>query len=393
MVRAAIALSILLTLSASAATSQTAPSEARPVRFGMPQTAAPSTVELPLAPPPLPPSEFNPPPAIPLSEPLVPPPLPTLMAPANANGSALPATWPRAPSAVESDLRLPLTVEAGPTIEASSACVWDAKSWRVFDNLSFFAGLNIAKEPADLGINENFGYRFAVNWGLPLVERAGLGLQVGTALNYSRTALHILPLLDGTVDHFQSFTTLGIFQRSPCGWNWAVVHDFRYDDYYDRFFTGQWRGQLGRELGARDEIGFWGTLHDRNDATERFGRPLSLRPLNQINFYWRHVWPYDAVTRAWIGFTDDHDGNGLLDITSTRVRHPFVFGGDVVIPLNRSLAFFGEAQFVTPNDSGTVSATFGIVWYPGAGRDRARGNFEPLLPVANNTSMPLDLRR
>ena len=385
MMRASIALCLLMALGESAATPQAPPSDARPARLGSPE-ASPSALELPMGPVS---GSMIPPPASPLTAPLAPPPLPTGVAPASADGPEKLA----APTPLDSDLRIPLTMETGPTVDASSACVWDGKRWCVFDNFSFFAGLDIAKEPADLGVNENFGYRFAVNWGLPLVERWGLGLQLGTAINYSRTALHFLPALDGTVDHFQSFTTLGIFQRAPCGWNWAIVHDFRYDDYYDRFFTGQWRGQLGREFGAKDEIGFWGTLHDRNDATERFGPPLSLRPLNQINFYWRHVWPYDAVTRAWIGFTDDHDGNGLVDFTATRVRHPFVFGGDVVIPLNRSLAFFGEAQFVTPNDSGTVSATFGIVWYPGAGRDRPRGNFEPLMPVANFTSMPLDLRR
>src|SRR5688500_8090579 len=80
------------------------------------------------------------------------------------------------------------------------------------ENLSVFGGLDGAKEPADAGINANFGYRLGVNWGLPVLESVGLGVQVGSAINYTRTAVRVLRFVDGTVDHTQSFTTFGLFQ-------------------------------------------------------------------------------------------------------------------------------------------------------------------------------------
>src|SRR5438128_8715229 len=214
MARAWVWTCFLLALSGQAALAQTPPPDERPVRLGTPQAAPADIVELPLAPPaPSPLAALAPPLPSPMP-PLLPP---DFNPPPVPDGPVAPPVWPGIRSLIQLDVQLPAPTDGVATPETTSACVWDGTPWGVFDNLSFFAGLNIAKEPADLGINENFGYRFAVNWGLPLVERAGLGIQLGTAINYSRTALHFLPLIDGTVDHFQSFTTLGLFQRSPSG--------------------------------------------------------------------------------------------------------------------------------------------------------------------------------
>ena len=263
----------------------------------------------------------------------------------------------------------------------------------LLDNLSLFAGLDGFKEPADLGINGNFGYRFAANWGLPISEERGLGIQLGVGFNYSRSVFRVLHYLDGTVDHSQVFATAGIFQRSSMGFNWGIVYDYRFDDYYDRIDSAQWRGQFGVPVGPDNEVGFWGTLRDRSAHVALGMIPFTVRPLNQINFYWRHIWPGEAATRVWLGFTEDHGRFSLLVPGEPNVRHPICFGGDIYIPLSESLAIFGEAQFITPNDSGTVTATLGIAWYPGAARLAARNRFNPYLPVANNATMPLDLRR
>src|SRR5262249_33445786 len=91
-----------------------------------------------------------------------------------------------------------------------------------FENMSLFFGVDGSKEPADLGVNANFGYRFAFNWGLPVFEETGIGVQVGTAVNYSQNALRILPFIDGTVDRWQSFTTVGLFQRMTNGLRWGL---------------------------------------------------------------------------------------------------------------------------------------------------------------------------
>lgn len=144
----------------------------------------------------------------------------------------------------------------------------------LLENLSVFAGLDGSKEPADAGINANFGYRLGVNWGLPVLESVGIGLQAGSALNYARTAVRVLRFVDGTSEHTQSFTTIGLFQRTELGLNWGLAYDYRFDDYYDRFDTSQWRGQIGLNLGPDNEVGVWGTLRDRDDRSRLGGVPL-----------------------------------------------------------------------------------------------------------------------
>jgi hypothetical protein len=261
-----------------------------------------------------------------------------------------------------------------------------------FENMSLFFGFDGSKEPADLGVNANFGYRFAFNWGLPIFEQPGIGIQVGTAVNYSQNALRILPFIDGTVDRWQSFTTVGVFQRSTRGLRWGVVYDFRFDDYYDRTSAGQWRAQLGYEANSNNELGFWATIRDHGDSAAIGPLSFSVEPISQWNFYWRHIWPNEIVTRLWIGLASEHSRFNVLIPGQPQVNHPFTFGGDFYVPLTDNLAIFGEAHFITPNDAGTVTATLGVALYPGSARGTARSRFAPLLPVANNTTFALDVR-
>jgi hypothetical protein len=261
------------------------------------------------------------------------------------------------------------------------------------DNLSLFFGLGDSKEPADLGVNGNFGYRLAVNWGLPLLQEAGLGIQVGSALNYSQNTLRLLRFIDGTVEHWQNFTTVGVFQRAPnSGLRWGVVYDFRFDDYYDRTYTGQWRAQLGMETNPNNEFGVWATIRDHGDSAVIGPFAFSVQPISQWNFYWRHIWANEIVTRLWIGLASEHSRFNVIIPSPSQINHPFTFGGDFYVPLSDNLALFGEAHFITPNDTGTVTATLGVVLYPGSARGTARSRFAPLLPVANNATFALDVR-
>ncbi len=262
----------------------------------------------------------------------------------------------------------------------------------LFDNLSFFAGLDGSKEPADLGVNANLGYRLAVNWGFPIFEEAGIGIQVGSAVNHSENAVRVLKFLDGTVERWQSFTTVGLFQRSQSGFRWGVVYDFRFDDYYDRTSAGQWRAQIGMETSPDNEFGVWATIRNHGDEASIGPYAFAVEPISQWNFYWRHIWTNEIVTRFWCGVASDHSRFNPLIPGQPQVNHPFTFGSDIYVPLTDHLAIFGEAHFITPNDSGTVTATLGFAWYPGSARGTARSRFAPLLPLANNTTFALDVR-
>ena len=325
----------------------------------------------------------------PVTAPTTPPAVaPTAVAPASFPGGAVPysgthTTLPRPvldPVAVHR--------QGQPLVPACTEC--DKSNHRI-DNLSVFVGLDGSKEPADLGINANFGYRVGVNWGFPILEEAGLGLQLGTAVNYAHPAQRTLRFLDGTVDRVQSFTTLGVFQRTAGGARWGVAYDFRYDDYYATTHVGQWRALLGYEVSPNDEIGVWATIRDHSDDTRLGPFPLTVSPISQYNFYWRHIWDNEIVTRIWIGFAEEHSSFSLF-VPTRGINHPFTFGTDFYVPLTDALALFGEAHFITPTDSGTIGATLGIAWYPGTARGTARSRFAPLLPLANNTNFALDLR-
>src|SRR5579862_5273901 len=69
---------------------------------------------------------------------------------------------------------------------------------RVFDNLSLFAGPDGSKQPQDLGINANMGVRFGANWGVPIVDSAKLGVQVGVGFNWSDAAVNVLDQISST---------------------------------------------------------------------------------------------------------------------------------------------------------------------------------------------------
>jgi hypothetical protein len=263
-----------------------------------------------------------------------------------------------------------------------------------FDNFSAFTGLEGVKSPEDLGINANFGLRAAANWGIPLLEQYGIGAQLGSALNYSRTAVRVLRSVTDTRDNTQGFFTAGLFQRTDFGLSWGVVYDFLLQNYYQEFEFGQWRGQIGYAVTNNDEFGLWGAIRDFSESGQVGDQAFQLRPILQGNVYWRHIWEHEIVTRIWVGVAEEHGRFVLVAPGNTSVHHPVEFGADVFVPLSDRLALFGEANFITPNDTGTVTATFGIAFYPGGkARETARSKFAPLLPLANNETFAIDLRQ
>ena len=147
----------------------------------------------------------------------------------------------------------------GPTDPCGCGTAW-------YDNLLLFGGLDGSKQPQDFGVNAQFGGRFHVNMGLPLWEAQGLGVQIGTALNYTDNAVQVFERVDGTKDRFQNYTTIGLFQRTEAGLIWAVGYDFLYEDYYDDFNLGQWRGDVGFAVDEQNEFGTWFAISNKRDS-------------------------------------------------------------------------------------------------------------------------------
>ncbi len=261
------------------------------------------------------------------------------------------------------------------------------------ENFSVFLGLDGSKQPQDFGVNALFGGRFDVNLGVPLIESIGLGIQAGTSLNYSDNAVQVFERIDGTSDRFQNFTTVGLFQRTDSGFHWAVGYDFLYENYYDKFNLGQWRGDVGVEVDETNEIGTWFAISSQKDSGFYANIPVTLDPITQGSIYFRHTWENDAQTTFWLGIAEGHGEVNLALGDLPPVGERLVFGADVFVPLSPRVALFGQANFLTPADTGTVDAYLGLAFYPGGSHGARKRRFAPPLPVANNTTFANDLSR
>ena len=261
------------------------------------------------------------------------------------------------------------------------------------DDLTFLFAIDGSKQPQDFGVNANLGGIASMNLGTPIFEEYGIGAQVGTGVTASANAVRVFELLGESSGRTQSFTTLGLFQRSDSGLSWGFVHDFLYEKSFDAFHLGQWRIRGSYLLTPINEIGVTSSLNSYSDRG-RFGTstPVTLSPIEQGSLYYRHFWGTGAQTTAWFGIADKHGQDNAVTGPSPAKKIPFLFGADVLMPLNASFAIYGETNMIMPSNTGTVDAFLGIQWYPGGKAFKARrGRFSPLMSLASPASFAVDL--
>ena len=263
-----------------------------------------------------------------------------------------------------------------------------------FENLSLFVGPDGSKQPQDLGINAHMGIRFGVNLGIPVSEPLGLGLQLGVAENVSDAAVHVLDQVEGTSRRTQTFLTVGVFQRPSRSFNWGLVYDLSVAQDYDDFTFGQLRGQVGFGLRNSDEVGARFTKSVQGDDGTMAGTPVRLDPISQVTGYHRHTWATAAQTSVWVGVARGHHNVVWVFPDNSRDSNVLVYGAELSMPLSERFAITGAANLVTPTATGTVDAYLGVTFYPGRSGLRAAANtFSPIVPVANNPEMAINLQR
>jgi hypothetical protein len=281
----------------------------------------------------------------------------------------------------------------------STGCTGFVEPESLWDNLSIFAGLEGSKQPQDYGVNAHFGGRVSANLGLPLCKHIGLGLQIGTSINYTDNAVQVFDRLGEVSGRSQSFTTLGVFQRLDNGVVWAAAWDFLHQNYFDQTNLSQARGRIGWQFG-NEEIGIRAQVsHDSDRAFFLGAIPVVLEPVSQGALYWARTWENAARTTLWLGIAESHGERNvafealLMDPNQRPSGERVLFGAEVDIPLSDHWSLFGQANFITPAYTGTVDSYLGVAFYPGGGARRARTNrYAPVQPVANSTSMSIDLR-
>lgn len=259
------------------------------------------------------------------------------------------------------------------------------------DQLSFLTAIDGAKQPQDYGVNADLGVRLRVNYSAPLVESYGLGFQVGTAVNWTDNAVRVFELLGEDTTRFQSHSTIGLFQRAG-RWGWGAVYDHLYQDGFDRTNLGQVRGQVSLDVTRNTQIGLMGRLRAFDDTATFLGNPVTLRSINQGSVYFRHFFETGVQSTWWFGLVDEHGESNAVTGPSPARNESFVLGADFVAPLNSSLALYGETNLITPADTGTVDAFFGMIWYPFSNAKTAhRQGYSAMMPVAAATSFAVDL--
>ena len=276
-------------------------------------------------------------------------------------------------------------------------------TYDAWDTVELFMGLHGTKQPRELGLNAHMGGRFHVNWGFPILEEYGLGGQIGTGLNYTDNAVKAFELLENDKGRLENFTTVGVFQRTDFGINWGIAYDFLFQESFDEYDLGQWRGRIGYQWSKKTEIGGYITFRPDGDVGTFRGsrnflgltpnpRTITLEPIIQGGMFFRYTWDNQAETTTYLGLAEDHnDSVFILDEGNGTTENRLVFGADVHIPLNDYVAMFGESNFITPSDSGTVDATLGFAIYPNGGAYGARKKkFAPYQTVGNSPSMSID---
>jgi len=260
--------------------------------------------------------------------------------------------------------------------------------------LEIFAGIEGSKQPQDYGANANLGGRAHLNWSRLVIPDYAIGLQLGTAINSTGNAVRVFELLGETTGRTQSFTTAGVFQRTPGGLNWAIAYDFLYQESFDQFFLGQWRGRLGYQVSCCDELGMTVQLSGEREAGLFNATRVTLDPISQGSIYWRHRWETGTETTLWAGLAEGHGESNPITGFSPPKDEVFLFGADILAPLNDKLAIYGETNLMMPTDTGAVDAYLGIQWYPwGGARGSRRTPYAPVLPVAGSTSFSVDLEQ
>jgi hypothetical protein len=272
-------------------------------------------------------------------------------------------------------------------------CQYTDQCWNFWDSFNLFGGLEGSKQPQDAGVNANFGTRWAAEWGFPLLADYGIGGQIGTSVNFTNNAVQVFERVGESTRRQQSFTTLGIFQRTD-SWRWGIAYDYLYESYYDQFSMSQIRGRIGYAVSPSDEIGFWGTIPTMDGNGEILNIPVTLSPIRQGSIFWQHLFPAGPRTTVWGGISEGHAQANLALGDLNRTGSQFVFGAEVDMPLNNYLSIFGQANFIGPNDTGTVDSFLGIAYYPsGRAFPKNRSEFAPYQSLVNSTTFATDFKR
>lgn len=263
------------------------------------------------------------------------------------------------------------------------------ENWCWSQDLTLFAGGQGFQGPIDLGANGNFGFHYGANYAVPWWHRLGIGTQLGGQVVHSNlSGASVLEQVASASDsRTQYFVTAGFFRRrwyDTCGWQWGVVADWLFDDYYEDLNLGQIRFEVSKTFWNKHEIGVWGASgvseSEITDPLNETVDEIESEQVNQYNLFYRYHFLTGAEGRLWAGATDDGDG---------------VFGGDAHVILSDRSALQFNFNYLIPSDDQddlgidqeSWALGFNLVLYPArTGLISTRSRYRPLFNVADNAT-------
>lgn len=250
------------------------------------------------------------------------------------------------------------------------------------ENWDLFTGKQGFKGPVDQGVNGDFGFHVGANWAFPLVDRWGLGYQIGGNLVLSDFEGH-----SGPLEHRRSqfFVTSGLFHRAVCGngLQGGAVLDYLRDDFYIQMDMVQIRAEVSY-LYCYHEVGFWGAFHTNTSTHLGSFSPdepletFSFQANNQYNLFYRYQFCNGTFCRTWMGLSGHGDG---------------IFGSDATVYISQRLGLVATYNYLLPRNDPTIpnnvkeswNLTISMVWYPGYRcPDSWHNPYRPLFYVADN---------
>ena len=268
------------------------------------------------------------------------------------------------------------------------------EEWQSPGFISVFTGIEGSKQPQDFGVNANLGVRGAISIGSPLFPKYGIGVQAGTAIVGSGNAVQVFELLGESTERWQSFNTIGLFQRLPSGFSWGFAYDYVHQDSYDSFDLGQWRIRASQVLGETLEVGATVSVSDRSDNGRFNTTEVELTPMQVFQVYLRKYWETGSYTTAWIGLSDGHSEENVVTGGLPAKNDTPLFGADFFAPLNSHLAIYGEANLIFPSDTGAVDAFLGFEFTPfSTTYGKSSNRYRPFIPLAGSTTFTTNLSR
>ncbi len=248
-----------------------------------------------------------------------------------------------------------------------------------------FAGPVGFKGPLDLGRNGSFGFSEGLNWSMPLFPHAGIGAQVGfraVQSNFSGNGVE-----NGGSSRDQFFTTVGVFRRNHCGFQYGFVADFLNDDYYDSIDLTQYRAEISLVHPCGHEIGFFAAFSGESDEATlppiagqtTFPIAATWEPIHQYAMFYRYTMCDGGSLRIYGGGTNQGGG---------------VIGSDLRVALSCRWALAGGFGYIIPDEGGSAGVAkeawglgLSIEFFPGCVKGTSNYAWlRPLFNVADNST-------